>query len=160
MEYDTYYYMTHPPYSTNEDMLRDAECWDDSIKEKYNQQPASVKEEDDEHKPIIKEEYEAITKEESEPMVNEDKPTSSFVIQRNSLDVCLRLVDCLDNRLSTTAALTTTTTTTTTTTEASTTTTTICEVSTTDTDSDNDKNSLSNDFQVSSKIKRLAMVRG
>ena len=45
MEY-TYYYMTHPPYLTYEDMLRDAECWDDSIKEKYNQQPAWVKEEE------------------------------------------------------------------------------------------------------------------
>ena len=37
MEYDTYYYMTHPPYSTYEDMLRDAECWEDTIKENYNQ---------------------------------------------------------------------------------------------------------------------------
>ena len=39
MEYDMYYYMAHPPYSTYECMLRDAECWDDSIKEKYSQQP-------------------------------------------------------------------------------------------------------------------------
>ena len=48
MEYDTYYYLTHPPYLTYEDMLRDAERWDDSIKERYNQQPSSIKEEEEE----------------------------------------------------------------------------------------------------------------
>ena len=57
MEYDTYYYMHHPPYMTHEDMLRDAECWGDTIKEKYNQQPALVKEEYEEQR-IIKEENE------------------------------------------------------------------------------------------------------
>ena len=44
-------------------MLRDAECWDDSIIEKYNQQPAWMNEEDEQQskvkieiEPIIKEE--------------------------------------------------------------------------------------------------------
>ena len=47
MEYDTYYYMTHPPDLTYEDMLRDEECWDDTIKEKNNKQPFLMKEEDE-----------------------------------------------------------------------------------------------------------------
>ena len=53
--------MTHPPYSTYENMLRDAECWDDAIKEKNNQQQSLVNEEEQR---MIKEEYEPITKEE------------------------------------------------------------------------------------------------
>ena len=139
MEYDTYYYMTHPPYPTYEDMLRDAECWDDSIKEKYNQKPALVKEEDEEQR-IIKEDHKPITKEEYEPMVNEDQPTSSkpsqsiqrsFVIQLESLDVCLRLVDCIDSRSSTT---------TTTTKILSTTSTTKCAYSVSKPDSTSDDN--------------------
>ena len=94
MEYDTYYYMAHPPYMTYEYMLWDADCWDDSIKDKYNQQSASVKEEEEQQR-MIKEKYEPITKEEDEPIVNVDQPTSnklseskprSFVIQLNSLD--------------------------------------------------------------------------
>ena len=55
MEYDTYYFMTHPPYMTYADMLRDAVCWDDSIKEKYGQQLSAVKDEDEQQR-IIKEE--------------------------------------------------------------------------------------------------------
>ena len=82
MEYDTYYYMAHPPYLTYEGMLWDAECWDDSIKEKYGQKPASVKEEEEEQG-IIKEEYEPITKKEYEPIVNEVQPTSSKDRNRN-----------------------------------------------------------------------------
>ena len=106
MEYDIYYYLTHPTYSTYENMLRDENYWDNSIKEKYNQQQSSVKEEKNGHQRTIKEENELITKEEYEPKVNEDQPTSSkpsqsiqrsFVIQLDSLDVCLRLVDCLEN---------------------------------------------------------------
>ena len=41
MLYDT------APYMTYKDMLRDEECWDDSIKEKYNQQQSSVKDADE-----------------------------------------------------------------------------------------------------------------
>ena len=102
--------MAHPPYLTYEDMLRDAECWGDSIKEKYNQQQSLVKEEEEQQRKI-KEEHEPITKEEYEPKVNEvqlisskrsESKQRSFVIKRGSLDVCLRLVDCLDSRTSTT----------------------------------------------------------
>ena len=149
MEYDTYYYMYHPPYSTYECMLRDAECWDDSIKKKYNQQLALVKEEEQQRK--IEEEYEPITIEEYKPMVSEVQPTSSerseskqrmFVIQLDNLDVFLRLVDCLDNRSSTTTS-----------TSSSTTETTICEdsVSTTNSTLDYDKNQPRNDPQASVK---------
>ena len=45
MEYDTYYFMKHPPYLTYEDMLRDTDYWDDSIKEIYTQQYSVKKEE-------------------------------------------------------------------------------------------------------------------
>ena len=96
MEYDTYYYVTHPPYLTYKDMLRDADCWSDSIKEKYNQQPSSVNNERvNKQQRMIKEEYEPIKKEENEPIVGEDQPTS-FVIQRDGFNVYLRLVDCLE----------------------------------------------------------------
>ena len=119
MEYDTYYFMKHPPYLTYEHMLRDAECWDDSIKQKYNQQPSLVKEED-EQQSIVKMELEPITKEGVQPIVNEeDQPSSSgqfdlnprnILMQRSCLDVRVCLVDCL--REETTMATTTTTTTT------------------------------------------------
>ena len=97
MEYDTYYFMQHPPYLTYEDMLRDEEYWDDSIKEKYSPQSTSVKEEDEAQKPIVKQE--SIVKEHQQPSSIgrfELKPRSN-VLQLRMLDVGVFLVDCLNN---------------------------------------------------------------
>ena len=115
MEYETYYYMTHPPYLTYEDMLRDEDYWDESIKEKYNQQHWLVKEEDDtqEQQQLVKIKVEPIIKEET--LNEEDQPTSSgryenelrsIVISLNCLNVHVSLVDCQHNL---TSATTTTT---------------------------------------------------
>ena len=59
MECGTYCFMTHPSYLTYKDMLQDEEYWDDSLKQKYNQQQSSVKDAD-EQKIIVKEEYKQI----------------------------------------------------------------------------------------------------
>ena len=96
----------HLLYSTYEDMLRDAECWDCSIKEKHNQQSSLVKEEDEAQqpvvkvrvKPIIKDEYKPIMNKESSSGRSESKPRS-FVIQLNNLDVYVRVVDCLEKSI-------------------------------------------------------------
>ena len=108
MEYDTYYYMAHPPYLTYEDMLRDEECWDASIKEKYNQQPAWVKEEEGQQstkkieiEPIIKEEV-LSEDDQSSSSGRHESETRIIVIQSNSLDLYVHLVDCLTNITTTT----------------------------------------------------------
>ena len=119
MEYDTYYYMTHPPYCTYEEMLRDENYWDDSLKDKQQQRHLLVKEEDhyQEQKSIVKRiKVEPIIKEEK--MNEEDQPTSSgryadeprsIVIPRNCLDVYVSLVDCQHKATSTSSTTTTTT---------------------------------------------------
>ena len=50
MEADTYVLLKHKTYMTYEYTLRDPDCWDDSIKMKYNeqrQQKKTIKEEED-----------------------------------------------------------------------------------------------------------------
>ena len=95
MEYDTYYYMHHPPTYVKS-MLQDEDCSDHSIKEKYNQQLALVKEEND---PVLDKE--------DQPSSSERPESSSIVIKRCKLDVNASLVDCLRN--GTTASTTSTT---------------------------------------------------
>ena len=82
MEYDTYYYIKHPPYLTYEDMLRDENYWDDSIKDKHHQQHSLVKEEDDdqEQQSLVKIKVEPIMKEEA--LNEEDQPLSSGRLRR------------------------------------------------------------------------------
>ena len=89
MEYDTFYFMHHPPYLTYEYMLRDEECWDDSIKQKYNQQPFS----------IVKEEQQLMIKdEENEPLVKEEaQPSFSGRFQSNPTNVVIQHKDTFFN---------------------------------------------------------------
>ena len=76
-------------------MLRDKECWDDSIKGKYNQQPSVVKQED----PVLDKE--------DQPSSSRRPEQRSIVIKRCKLDVSVSLVDCLKNRSTTTTTTTT-----------------------------------------------------
>ena len=88
--------MTHPPYLIYEDMLRDEECWDESIKEKYNQQSlVSVKVKVE---PIMKEE----ALDEDDQLTSSESKERSMVIQLNTLDVNVFLVDCRQYRSSST----------------------------------------------------------
>ena len=89
---DTYYFMNHHTYWTYEYMFQD--CWHESIKNNFNQQPTIVKEEDG---------LSTSGRVECNP--------NCILIQAKYFDVSVCLVDCRKDATSTTATTTTTATT-------------------------------------------------
>ena len=90
MEEETYYLMTHPTYLEDESTLRYPLCWDESIKNKYEQQKQQF-----------------LVKGEGDSSLTSDyeQQQQRIVIKLGMFDVSVSLVDCLRKRKSVTPNL-------------------------------------------------------